>query len=1164
MTDQPSEQSSGFWTLTRPSKLSKRRNSDLHELHHKVFNICVVGLSGTEKDKGPIGIGKSCLCNRFVRSAADDYFTDHISVLSQSDFGGHVVNNDHWLYWGSVIKSCDGYDLAFNVIEQTEFVDDVCFQPFKSGKTDPYYKRCANTKLVSAEKLMYICKSQLGIEREYEQRYLPDGKFNVDGFLCLFDVSQVHGRNIDKQIEMTNLIMLNLIKTRKPIVFVTTKHDEASDLLLAEAERLVNQRDFRGLVPIVETSAQENVNINMAFLICAQLIDKSRAKLRAPPYFEAYRSHLELLKAASDAYLGLIRSAVHDHRSSWQQICIKLSHNPEFLQYTYLHGLDRASLVFKEHIKRLHEDCINQKVQAYLKVFPDVLEEFLPRNARLNNNNNNNNNTNPAEATILDRLNSSSSPQIWDEAKEYVRNHPSFNNYFVQLPDGVSWYDTELLQSADNRLPSDWLNSSEAYAIFQQRNLHLEAEKRRQFAKETFAQMLINLKIPVGKPFIELKHVFTGSPDLEILNDQELFEIYVDYQNNLLQTARADFQELLLENAEHLHHLTSSDKVIRQEDIKTINAILQHDERYQALDRFDQDRTLMMIRHLSFLHSQISEQCPSYPKCVEPEVERLLITKAKASVNRFYENKPDRTYLNSQKTCDLVIFGPRRPSQQLILALNVLNSRAPKGSQYQITFTVFDNCDDVDAQIQRFRQSNAKPKGCFGIFTNARSLEHVSFTLEKFLTLSNSQAQGEKDYFGGPPIVMLYAADITLDERTMLALENEGQQMSDKFKCPFMNVTAIDQYRQHQQNNIRNNDQDSASQMMSECASLDYACVDAAFNVLKEAISRRVCFMELYNNQDLIPRQAFNPDARILLCLLCGEPFSNEQFLWKMFLESEHCFVTSSKSICVKMKSEKGQDKFIGITITSYTHGAFNYRDDLLHGFILACSMQRKASLSVLNAFSFSIPCTPVLVIAVDDTNTQSNINALYNDIEDGKDKSEYGHLVEEAQAAADRLKGNFELLRLSNDDTRQDARSSSDFKLIENFIRNIFRRKPAIDRAYQLGDNELQPPIVKCNDAQNENRGSKPFRTTDQREYRTKPETTTLIRGDRDGAGVDAPSTDISFEKGSSILEPASTNSKLMQAQFSTFEPSQQPQPQPRSQLNARKFANMTDSDGK
>ncbi|CAH2060650.1 unnamed protein product, partial [Iphiclides podalirius] len=49
----------------------------------KLVTVSVVGLSGTEKEKGQLGVGKSCLCNRFVRTNADDYNVDHISVLSQ-------------------------------------------------------------------------------------------------------------------------------------------------------------------------------------------------------------------------------------------------------------------------------------------------------------------------------------------------------------------------------------------------------------------------------------------------------------------------------------------------------------------------------------------------------------------------------------------------------------------------------------------------------------------------------------------------------------------------------------------------------------------------------------------------------------------------------------------------------------------------------------------------------------------------------------------------------------------------------------------------------------------------------------------------------------------------------------------------------------------------
>lgn len=578
------------------SKHSKAHH-DFQDLRHKVFNVCVVGLSGTERDKGPLGIGKSCLCNRFIRSAVDDYSTNHISVLSQSDFGGRVVNNDQWLYWGSIIKTCDGVDLAFNVIEQTEFVDDSSFQPFKIGKIEPYYKRCASTKLVSPEKLMYICKNQLGVEREYEQRYLPDGKFNVDGFLCLFDVSDVQGRNIDKQVEITNLILMNLVKTKKPVVFVTTKNDEANELFIAKAMGLVNQREFRGMIPLIESSADENVNINTAFLTCAQLINRIKSKLRIMPYLEARKNHRELLRAANDAYVGLIRSTVIDWTDSWQQVCKNISHNPEFLRYTYLHGLDKAHQVYKNHVTILKNECIDQKVQIFMKLLPDVLTDMIGPDQISNNND--------IQISLNDMTECN-----WESIKTRLRSHPQFDSYFIQ-PES-NWFEADILYSIDARIPFDWLNSPEAFNIFKSWTLKYGNEQRRLFAKELFSQTLEDSCIPVGKPFVELKYLFSDNTNFEILSDQDLFEIYVDYQNKLLERARYEFNELLMENNDHLQRFSSPDIIITQEDIKTINSILSHDDRYQALNRFDKDRTLIIIRHLSFLQSQTSQQCPSF------------------------------------------------------------------------------------------------------------------------------------------------------------------------------------------------------------------------------------------------------------------------------------------------------------------------------------------------------------------------------------------------------------------------------------------------------------------------------------------------------------------------------------------------------------------------
>jgi 50S ribosomal subunit-associated GTPase HflX len=88
----------------------------------------------------------------------------------------------------------------------------------------------------------------IGIEKEYEQKVMPDGKFNVDGFICVFDVSMVPSRPIERQLEYTANILANLVKSKKPIVLATTKMDEAFDGFIREAEKLVSRKEFKGPV----------------------------------------------------------------------------------------------------------------------------------------------------------------------------------------------------------------------------------------------------------------------------------------------------------------------------------------------------------------------------------------------------------------------------------------------------------------------------------------------------------------------------------------------------------------------------------------------------------------------------------------------------------------------------------------------------------------------------------------------------------------------------------------------------------------------------------------------------------------------------------------------------------------------------------------------------
>lgn len=423
----------------------------------KQINVSVVGLSGVEKEKGQLGVGKSCLINRFVRDRTDDYFIDHISVLSQSDFSGRIVNNDHFLYWGDVKKTSDeGNEYLFQIIEQTEFVDDATFQPFKVGKMEPYYKRCATTRIISQEKLMYICKNQLGIEREYEQIVLPDGRLVVDGFICVFDVSVVPNRSVERQVEYVHNIILNLLKTKKPIVLVTTKNDDANEMYIREAEKLCQRKEYKNSIVMIETSAHEAINVDLAFIMLAQLVDKCKNRAKVLSYNEAARVRKELLDSRTEYVSLLIMRQITDYRTIWSSSNKKLMAYKEWQDFLELFGQEAGQRIFRRHIKKLREEHNLRKLQNYLDTFAIILPEIIP----------------DLKSSVVD------TDTEWNAVIHWLRTNMDFSQFFFEN-ENSSWADLSDDEENENRIPFDVLQTEEAEAVFRNHINVLQREQKR-------------------------------------------------------------------------------------------------------------------------------------------------------------------------------------------------------------------------------------------------------------------------------------------------------------------------------------------------------------------------------------------------------------------------------------------------------------------------------------------------------------------------------------------------------------------------------------------------------------------------------------------------------------------------------------------------------------
>ncbi|XP_066603982.1 rho GTPase-activating protein 190 isoform X2 [Prorops nasuta] len=946
----------------------------------KAMNVAVVGLSGTEKDKGQVGVGKSCLCNRFMRSLSDDYSVDHISVLSQSDFSGRVVNNDHFLYWGEVVKAAeDGTEFQFQVIEHTEFIDDASFQPFKGGKMEPYAKRCSATKITSAEKLMYICKNQLGIEKEYEQKVLPDGKLNIDGFLCVFDVSVVPNRSIEKQVEIVANILNNLMKTKKPIVLVTTKNDDANDQYIKEAEKLIMRKEYKGSILIVETSAHENINIDLAFMIIAQLIDKTKMRSKVTPYSEAARSRKELLDASTDSLQRLIRIHVTDYRALWSQASKKLAQHKEFSTFVELFGIDATQRLFRRHIKKLKDEQVAKKIQGYLDMLPDILHEICPDIASLIN-------------------------EDWPTVQQYIKEHADFHQYFYECPEDIPWIDYDFGENNTSKIPYDVLETPEAETVFKNHINALQLEQRRLEWKKQFKQLLEETGyVTPGKHLAEVRVLFMGRECFEALSHHDCQEIYDQHQKEIIEKAKHNFQELLLEHADLFYHFKSIAPAgtITQDDIKEITDALLDDFRYKALDRLDQDRKLMLFQHLGFVHCPIREHCPAYPNCMDALIERILGTKAHRPSSWNHSSQWQLTSENNQ--LNLVILGCSGLGEEFASEIRAQtdDDEVEIDSQlYTLGYRIIDG--DVGLPHNSFTTSDFMPHGSFCIYSNEDSFEYIRSSLEK--TLLSNLEQEDRLPFQGLPIVIMFVPESTVDESEAIRLREEGQNLADSLQCPFIDVCIED---------------------LEQDKRFPTPLVKDALQQLIQSINHRAGFLNIY--QSVI--ECLEPDIRIIMCMFCGDPFSVENVLGPL-LSHQCCFLSGDRSIV--LETFLGESKRRVEVIISSFHGANAFRDELVHGFILVYSTKRKASLATLNAFSMNIPNLPIQIMAVTDN---GGANAYFS--------NDLSHLlITEGNATADRLQAHF-----------MTSASSCQQKtaFYTPFFKEVWDKKPEIEQAFNM-----------------------------------------------------------------------------------------------------------------
>ncbi|XP_058840161.1 rho GTPase-activating protein 190, partial [Topomyia yanbarensis] len=827
----------------------------------------------------------------------------------------------------------EGVEYNFSIVEQTEFVDDATFQPFKVGKMEPYSKRCSAIRLCSQEKLKYICKNQLGIEHEYEEVVLPEGRFLVDGFVCVFDVSVVPSRTVEKQIECTNHIINNILRNKKPVVLVTTKNDDANELYIREVEKFCSRKEYKGQIVMVESSAHESINVDLGFIILAQIIDKAKQRSKIVSYAEAAKQRTDLLNASSEYVTRLIRTQITDHRSIWTSSSKKLASHKEWNDFLELFGQEAGQRIFRRHIKKLREDYQAKKLQSYMESFACVLQEILPDMNSI--------------SLEMDAFND------WQSIRNYFRNHVEYEQYFFDAVErGGSW--AELSDMSDmedeNRIPFDILDTAEAETVFKNHMNALQQEQKRLEWKKQFKKLLEETGyVTPGKQLSEVRVLFMGRECFEALSEHDCQQIYDNHQRELIETAKHNFQELLMEHADLFYHFKNIEPsgTITQNDVKEITDVLQEDLRYKLLDRLDQDRKLMLFQHLGFVHCPIREHCPAFPNCIDALIERILVANQNLPNPRFAQK-------DGQLQLNLIVIGLDYIANDFI---DKVHQHCNDNGEYIVDGQVYGlNIETINRENDSFSFDLAS-KGLICCYSNRQTFTYIYEVLDRLL-LDNIDF---KDSVNNLHIVFM--SDEKNSESTLQQLQNDGQSLAERLHCVFIDENEF--YASGQETRF----------------------VDTTLNSVIDSIP----FEELKYGMNMVDI----PDLRIIMCIFCGDPFSIENLLSSMMIE-QSCIHAGERNIIFEMFLGDSKRR-VELILSSY-HGANAFRDDLIHGFILLYSSKRKASLSTLSAFSLNIPNLPMQIVSVSE---QGGVNAFFNN-----ETSQM--LITEGNAIADKLRAHF------------------------------------------------------------------------------------------------------------------------------------------------------------
>lgn len=360
----------------------------------RVYRLAVVGCPRNKveplNDGSFSGVGKSCLCNRFVKPEA--YVETHDSIVSSKKWTDDpAITGDHFLYWGATTRHLqDGSKARFQVVEQTEFYDNAGGEELQAHPSSAsYLDRATSVRIATSSigKVAVRLKAEQASARAGGVRsttqIFPNEDFGgksggVLGYACVFDPTLVEEQMKRQMVYLADLLQA-LSRRKKKIALVCSKCDQVGEEQIKLGASLASCA-LRKPIPFFEVSSRDDVNVEDVFFSLIGHAKRSPKIPRSPKspkstrHFSVsagvtYKQALTLRKhdihRAKDAYRRLLQKKITNFSAVWSEAYLMLEKEEEFSVLLQLAGSEGKEMVKNMFCLRLIEIKLTEAAKLY-------------------------------------------------------------------------------------------------------------------------------------------------------------------------------------------------------------------------------------------------------------------------------------------------------------------------------------------------------------------------------------------------------------------------------------------------------------------------------------------------------------------------------------------------------------------------------------------------------------------------------------------------------------------------------------------------------------------------------------------------------------------------------------------------------------------------------